>query len=81
MDALVFVCDCLISVARQKILSMFKNFVTNKCSSQLHVFVTIRSNTFINRKSSHSVRQHTLEIAAVSKFAYHGQLICISSER
>ena len=49
--------------------------MTNKCSSQL--FVTIRHNTFINRKSSYSVRQHTLDIAAVSKFAYRGQLICI----
>ena len=48
-------------------------------SSQL--FVTIRLNAFINSKSSYTVRQHTLEIAAVGKFAYRGQLICISSER
>ena len=52
--------------------------MTNKCSSQL--FVTIRLNAFINRKSSYSVRQHTLEFAAMSKFAYLGQLICISSD-
>ena len=34
--------------------------MTNKYLSQL--FVMIRRNTFINRKSSYSVRQHTLEI-------------------
>ena len=41
----------------------------------------VRLNMFINSKSSHSIRQNTLEIAAVCKFAYLGQLICISSER
>ena len=56
-----------ISVVRRKILSM--------------LFEMIRRNTFINRKSSYSVRQHTLEISARSKFEYRGQLICISSER
>ena len=49
------------------------------------MFVTVirnvRLKTFIKCKSAHSVRQHTLEIAAVSKFAYRGQLIYISSER
>ena len=71
MDASAFVCDRTISVVRRKILSMFKKLLTNKCSSQL--FVTIRFNV--------SLRQHTLEIAAVKKFAYRGQLICISNER
>ena len=51
--------------------------LTNKCSSQL--FVTIRFNTFINHKSSYSIRHHTLEMAAACKFAYRGRLICISS--
>ena len=62
------------SVVRRKILSMFKNLW-----SQL--FVTTRLDTFINGKSSYSVRQQTLEIATVCKLAYRGQIICISSER
>ena len=51
----------------------------NKCSSQL--FVTICLNTFIDCKSSYSVSQNIFAVKAVSKFAYHGQLICISSKR
>ena len=45
------------------------------------LFVTVRFNAFINRMFAHSVRQLALEFAAVSKFAYRDQLICISSER
>ena len=41
----------------------------------------MRFNAFINRMFAYSVRQLALEFAAVSKFAYHDQLICISSER
>ena len=43
----------------------------------------MRFNTFINRTSSYiySVRHLALEIAAVSKFAYRDQLICIFSEQ
>ena len=41
----------------------------------------MRFNTFINRTSSYSVRHLALEIAAVNKFAYRDQLICISSEQ
>ena len=36
---------------------------------------------FINRMFAHSVRKLALEFAAVSKFAYRDQIICISSER
>ena len=41
----------------------------------------MRFNAFINRMFAYSVRKLALEFAAVSKFAYRGQLICISSER
>ena len=41
----------------------------------------MRFNAFINRMFAYSVRQLALEFAAVSKFAYRDQLICISSER
>ena len=41
----------------------------------------MRFDAFISRMFAHSVRQLALEFAAVSKFAYRGQLICISSER
>ena len=74
MDASAFVCDRTISVARRKILSMFKNFWRiNVRHSYSQRFASIRL-------SIASLRQHTLEITAVNKFAYRGQLICISSE-
>ena len=41
----------------------------------------MRFNTFINRKSSYSACHLALEIAAISKFAYRDQLICISSKQ
>ena len=41
----------------------------------------MRFNAFINRMFVYSVRKLALEFEAVSKFAYRGQLICISSER
>ena len=45
------------------------------------MFVTvIRFDSLQYVDQSSSIRQHTLEIAAVNKFAYRDQLICISSE-
>ena len=41
----------------------------------------MRFNTFVNRTVSYSVRQLALEIAAVRKFAYRDQLICLSSKQ
>ena len=63
---------------RRKILNMFEKLWRMKFRLS---FVTMRFNTFFNRTSSYSVRQLALEIAAVSKFAYRVQLICISSEQ
>ena len=75
MDASAFVCDRTISVVRRKILSMFKNFWRiNVRHSYSQRFASIRLSIV-------SLRQRTLEIAAVNKFAYRGQLICISSVR
>ena len=41
----------------------------------------MRFNAFINSMFAYNVRHLALEFAAVSKFAYRDQLICISSER
>ena len=60
---------------RRKILNMFEKLWRIKVSS------IMRFNAFINRMCAYSVRKLALEFAAVSKFVYRGQLICISSER
>ena len=59
---------------RRKIINMCEKLWRIKVSS------IIRYNAFINRMFAYSVRQLALEFAAVSKFAYRDQLICISSE-